>query len=345
MDRQDNKGLPDISIVIITYNCANNLKECLSRISSQDYPKEKFEILVADGGSTDDTQKIARSFGARVIEGGELGEPRRGLALFHAKHEIVGYIDSDIFLTKNNWLREMVYPFIEDKDIVATQTLFYECVEGDNLMNRYFSLLGNHDPVAYYLKKTDRFSYGQRKWNLFGKAEDKGCYFKVKFDYRRIPPLGCNGYFVKKTALIKSALPNREDIDAFNHSDSSYLLIANGYNIFGFVKNSVIHRTSNGSLLRWMGKRIGSTEDCYFSKVPRKYRVYDPHSLQDNLNLLKYIIYSLTIIKPLYDSLRGFIKKHDIAWFVHPVMCVAMLYTYSHVTIKHFAKKYLFKAA
>lgn len=337
----ENESLPNLSIIIITLNCADNLKECLSRIAVQNYPKEKIETLVIDGGSTDGTPEVAKSFGAKTMVKNELdkGEPRRGLGLYYASHEIVVYIDSDIFLPNPSWLREMVVPFLEDETIVATQPLFYEYRKEDHMLNRYFSLLGNHDPLAYYLKKTDRFSYGQKKWNLFGQAEDKGRYFKVKFDPRQLPPLGCNGFLVKKRALLESALPDRNDLENFNHSDAVYLLIAKGYDIFGFVKTKVIHNTSPSSISGWMKKRIGSTELLYFRKTPRKYKVYDPKSLQDNLNLIKYILYSLTIIKPTYDAFRGFLKLRDPAWFMHPIMCLAMLFTYGYVAVKQLLKK------
>ncbi len=344
MKDRDLNLLPNVSVVVVTLNCKENLRECLSRIGMQDYPKEKVELLVVDGGSTDGTVEVAKSLGAKVVDGGfrDDAESRRGVALFHVKHEIVGYIDSDIFLVTPAWLREMVIPLVEDEEIVATQTLFYEPVRGDKLLNRYFSLLGNHDPVAYYLRKTDRFSFGQKKWNLLGVAEDKGNYFKVKFDHRHMPPLGCNGFFVRKTILLESALPNKDDVAFFNHSDAAYLMVAKGNNTFGFAKNSVIHKTSSGFLLNWSRKRIESTELLYFRNLPRKYKVYDPSDWRDNLNLLKFILYTVTVIKPLYDSLRGFVRKPDVAWFVHPLMCFTMLYTYGYVTTKYFIKKSVF---
>ncbi|OQX86769.1 MAG: hypothetical protein B6D55_05255 [Candidatus Omnitrophica bacterium 4484_70.2] len=343
----DNSQFPFISIIIVTFNCVKNLKECLGRIDMQDYPKEKIEILLIDGGSTDGSLSVAKSFGAKIVNGGfkHDAEPRRGLGLFYATYEIVGYIDSDIFLPNPNWLKGMILPFIEDKDIVATQPLMYEYQRNDTLLNRYFSLLGNHDPLAYYLRKTDRLSWAQRemRWNLLGTAEDRGSYFKVKFSPRRMPPLGCNGFFVKKRVLLESALSNRKDVRIFNHSDAAYSMVIKGYNTFGFVKSKVIHRTSKGFILSWVKKRIESTENLYFRKVPRKYKVYDPQSLWDNLNLLKFIVYSLTVVKPMYDALRGFMRKRDFAWFIHPVMCFVMLCTYSYVTTKQILKKFLVK--
>jgi rSAM/selenodomain-associated transferase 2 len=50
-----------ISAVVPTLNGAGHLRQCLESISEAD------EIIVADGGSTDCTQEIARELGARLI--------------------------------------------------------------------------------------------------------------------------------------------------------------------------------------------------------------------------------------------------------------------------------------
>lgn len=47
-----------ISIIIPTLNSAKTLKDCLASIAMQDYPKDKIEIIIADGGSTDGTLEI-----------------------------------------------------------------------------------------------------------------------------------------------------------------------------------------------------------------------------------------------------------------------------------------------
>lgn len=58
---------PSISVIIPTYNSEKVLKSCLESIKGQDYPKERIEVIVVDGGSQDTTTKIAQSFGARVL--------------------------------------------------------------------------------------------------------------------------------------------------------------------------------------------------------------------------------------------------------------------------------------
>lgn len=52
-----------LSVVLAVYNEEDNLGSCLESIKEL-----AAEIVIVDGGSTDDTIKIAKSFGARVIQ-------------------------------------------------------------------------------------------------------------------------------------------------------------------------------------------------------------------------------------------------------------------------------------
>lgn len=53
---------PRISIAIPTYNEEANINACLESIRSQNYPEDKIEIFVIDGGSTDKTIEIAQQY-------------------------------------------------------------------------------------------------------------------------------------------------------------------------------------------------------------------------------------------------------------------------------------------
>ncbi len=46
-----------ISIIIPTYNRKELLQRCLNSIMHQDYPKDKYEIIVIDDGSSDETKE------------------------------------------------------------------------------------------------------------------------------------------------------------------------------------------------------------------------------------------------------------------------------------------------
>lgn len=56
---------PFVSIVVPCLNEEASISECLESILSQDYPLERFELLIADGGSTDGTVAAIHRFAAR----------------------------------------------------------------------------------------------------------------------------------------------------------------------------------------------------------------------------------------------------------------------------------------
>jgi len=55
----DNLKKPFVSIVIPARNAQGTLKACLESLLRLNYPKERMEVIIVDGMSTDDTPKIA----------------------------------------------------------------------------------------------------------------------------------------------------------------------------------------------------------------------------------------------------------------------------------------------
>ncbi|KKM84125.1 hypothetical protein LCGC14_1302470 [marine sediment metagenome] len=88
-----------ISIVIPTLNSERYLRETLESIKRQDYPWT--EVYVVDGGSKDDTEKIARDYvgvfhDMAILHRKAYGEPDAiNVAMEVASGDIMAYIDSD----------------------------------------------------------------------------------------------------------------------------------------------------------------------------------------------------------------------------------------------------------
>ena len=40
---------------------------CLASIQNLDYPKDRYEVIIVDGHSTDDTVEIAEKYGCKVV--------------------------------------------------------------------------------------------------------------------------------------------------------------------------------------------------------------------------------------------------------------------------------------
>lgn len=92
-----NIPLPKISIITPSYNQGQYLDETIRSIISQSYPN--YELIIIDGGSTDDTLKIIRKYESWITywvsepDRGQSHAIRKGLA--QATGDIINWINSD----------------------------------------------------------------------------------------------------------------------------------------------------------------------------------------------------------------------------------------------------------
>ena len=335
------ESYPSISATIATFNSESSIRQCLDSLFSQDYPKEKLEVIVADGGSTDKTLDILSKYDLTLVKipkEKQEAEYNKGVAVSKAKNEILLFIDHDNVIPHRKWLKKMVKPFMENDEITGVEVLRFNYDPKDNILDRYFALIGGVDPVPYYLGKDARLSWAFDNYNLLGKSKDVGDYFLVEFEGEKIPTLGANGAMLRRN-LLKYA---KADPENFFHIDINYDLIKKGYNKYAFVKDTIIHfkQTKFPEFLKFLVRRRKIMERQYFESLKkRRYAVF--MGSQDKLGLFLFVIYSITLIKPSFDSVRGFIKVRDIAWFLHPFVCLSFLALYSSAVASRLLRKML----
>ena len=59
-----NENTATISVIIVAYNSASCLRECIQSVLAQE--KVAVEVIVVDNASVDDTTKVVRDFGGEV---------------------------------------------------------------------------------------------------------------------------------------------------------------------------------------------------------------------------------------------------------------------------------------
>lgn len=331
--------LPSVSCVIATYNSSDSLNECLESLFLQDYPKEKLEVIVVDGGSLDNTLSILKKYKVKLYKvppDKQEAEYNKGTGASHAKNDLVLFIDADNVLPHKSWLKKMVKPLMDDETIIGSETLRFHYDKNDLILDRYFALLGGVDPVPYYMGKDSKLSWAFDNYNLLGEAQDKGDYFRVKLSGKRIPVIGANGFILRRI-LLKQIKPGPEN---FFHTDINFDLIQKGFNVYAFVKDSIIHlkRTKFSYFIKFLIRRKYIMETQYFERMKsRRHAVFVPET--DTIYLIKYIIYAVTFVKPTYDAIRGYIKIRDVAWFLHPLICFCYLIVYSWAVVSRTIKK------
>lgn len=97
--------MPKLSVIIPAKNEEKMLPKLLDTIKAQTF--KDYEVIVADAHSTDDTVKIAESYGAKIVEGGMPG-PGRNKGAINAKGEIIAFFDADVQLPSNKFLEDCV---------------------------------------------------------------------------------------------------------------------------------------------------------------------------------------------------------------------------------------------
>jgi cellulose synthase/poly-beta-1,6-N-acetylglucosamine synthase-like glycosyltransferase len=108
------------SVIIPAYNAEKTLSFCLEALADQSVPKENYEVIVVDDGSTDETSKIAKGFNVKYIFQTNRGPATaRNRGARKAAGGIILFTDSDC-VPDHNWIQEMVSPF-SDTEVVGVK--------------------------------------------------------------------------------------------------------------------------------------------------------------------------------------------------------------------------------
>lgn len=108
--------LPFVTVAIGTYNRARWLREALKFLTRQDYPLDRYELIIVDNNSNDDTRAVVESFKDAPKPPQYFFEPKQGSsharnrALAEAKGEFIAFTDDDV-LGKETWLSNIMKPF------------------------------------------------------------------------------------------------------------------------------------------------------------------------------------------------------------------------------------------
>jgi cellulose synthase/poly-beta-1,6-N-acetylglucosamine synthase-like glycosyltransferase len=115
MDNYSPAEVPYVWVLVPARNSGQVLDGCLKGLEGQTYPRDRFEIIVLNGQSHDNTAAIAQRHGVRVIQDEGKG---RAAALNEGMKEVgdgyVAFTDPDC-IPDTDWLRSLAAAFTSEE--------------------------------------------------------------------------------------------------------------------------------------------------------------------------------------------------------------------------------------
>lgn len=174
-----------ISIIIATFNAAKTLQRCLDSIVPQ--MTTETELIIVDGGSKDDTNKIVDSFGDKISV--HISEPDKGIydawnkGVKHAKGDWVMFVGADDVLLPDA-LSKYISAINSTQDIDSYD---YICAHNEyvDMNGKLLKILGD-DPKWSKMRRGMAAAHVaslHSRHNLFEKIGGYNLRFKICADY------------------------------------------------------------------------------------------------------------------------------------------------------------------
>jgi cellulose synthase/poly-beta-1,6-N-acetylglucosamine synthase-like glycosyltransferase len=157
-----------ISVIIPSYNAEKTITSTIKALLNQNYPKNKYEVIVVDDGSIDKNVKVVSNFSVKLIKLKHKGPANaRNVGAKKSRGDIILFTDADC-VPDANWIKNMVEPF-KDKKIVGVSGT-YKTLNSDKMMARFsgYEIEHRHEKMKKqkYIDFIGTFSAGYRK-NVF----------------------------------------------------------------------------------------------------------------------------------------------------------------------------------
>jgi len=146
---------PEVSIIMPCLNEAETLATCITKaLQALQEHNIAGEVIVADNGSTDGSQQIAKSLGARLVAVAERGYGSAlmgGIAAAHGKYVVMGDADDS-------------YDFLETPKLITKLREGFDLVQGCRLPAGGGTIIPGAMPFLHRVWGNPMFSFLARRW-------------------------------------------------------------------------------------------------------------------------------------------------------------------------------------
>ena len=205
----ENSNLPKVTFGIATLNEEKRIKACLEAIVAQIYPKDKIDIIVVDGGSTDKTKEIAKKFQTKIFFNKKLlAEPGLAEAYRKAAGDYVVFMAADNVIFDKYWLKKMVQPFLDDPDHISASFSGVANLVSDNIWNKYLN--EDTDPFSAFV--FGNASHPSKFLVEYEVEKENSDYVIYRYSTKNFPLIALAQCTMLKTGVERGAEKDFDDI-------------------------------------------------------------------------------------------------------------------------------------
>ncbi len=299
------ENLPRVSFIIPTLNTEAILGNCLASIARQTYPRDRYEIILADARSKDRTREIGEKFGAIVLDDdGKNMEEGKRLALRQATGEFIVFVDADNEITHADYIELAVKALAANPQALGVESYYLPSPKMSSFCAYLSHLLHISDPIAWLMSANPQLVARDgetERWIL-----PPGT-----FSY----PLGANG-FVFRRADLQSVQANEK----FQDTHVALFLMKNGQREWLRIRGRGVHHFYVQTLWGFVQKRRRAT--VHFLRVQEEMPVNWMRE-KPPVPLWLAAVYCVTFVGPVFHTLRGIFRDRDARWLWHLPACFA----------------------
>lgn len=316
---------PLVSVVIATFNSEKILPKTLEAIRNQSYDQDKIEILMIDGGSTDNTVALADEYSCLVYPNPKTDPVSAKLIGFQkATGKYVITIDHDEVMENKNSILDKVNALREHPECKVAFCSGYKRPAEYPLLNQYISEFG--DPFSFFVY---RFSKGVPFFEKVMKKrfeikDDEKNYTVYKLGILKKPiicELCCMGTMIDRVYFekFKGAFT---DGAIFTHL--FYYMIGQGDDAVAFIKNDPLVHYSVDIFKAYLAKlKWRIINNVHFSdQAENGFSGREKFQPKVKVRKLLFPLYSISIIFPVLDSIYLSITRKNTVYLLHWALCL-----------------------
>lgn len=303
------------TFIMPTLNSEKTIDKALRSIRSQRFPQEQVEILVIDGGSSDNTISIAEKYGVIILKNVQkIPETAKAIGLRTAKGRWIVLHDSDEVFISDYQLMDRYHFFLANPDVYCYVANKLLPGDGCGISCAYLNIVS--DPFGYIvyknkgaiIKNNRQFLYKKNKGNIY------------KYTETAVTPIGDGGTTTFNIEKAKELFGDRVYTQEF--AVSAFIQLVNKTSLVGCIPDDNIIHFSTATFKSYL-KKLKFRININLNNVEKSgYSARARYSRKLQQRKKWFVIYCMTLIGPFFDSIRLAVMNKRLSLSLH------FVYTY-----------------